>query len=182
MPAAKALLASTDVDQLNPLEWAWQWLKPPATTTIDVGGDNDIGYIRGCYLGEGDATLNATFRWCRDGAQLRFPGAASGFVQRIRMRVDGRAWPSDVPVSRPVEVWLDNQRLGTFSATDPRVRVHTFDLPVLPVGGDVVITLRGPAFMPDARDFRNQMGIQAGQARSLMVRIDFARVLAAATP
>lgn len=180
--AAKAILGSAVIDQQNPLEWAWQWLNPPATAMIDVGGDNDIGYIRGCYLGEGDATLNTTFRWCRDGAQLRFPQAASGFVQRIRMRIDGRAWPADVPVSQPVEVWLDNQLLGTFAANDPSIQIHTLDLPILPAGSDIVLTLRGPAFIPDANDFRNQMGIHAGQARSLMVRLDFARVLAGATP
>lgn len=180
--SAKALLGTSTIDKQNPLEWAWLWLKPPTTTDIDVGGDNDIGYIRGCYLGEGDAALDTTFRWCRDGAQLRFPRAASGFVQRLRLHVDGRAWPHDVPATQRIEVWLENQLLGTFAADDPRLRDETLDLPVLPVGSDIVITLHGPAFIPDANDFRNQMGMQAGQARSLMIRLDRARVLPAGTP
>lgn len=179
---AKQLFGHTDIDQLNPLEWAWLWLNPVAATRVDVGGDNDIGYIRGCYLGEGDAGLDATLRWCSDGAQIRFPQAASGFVQRLRLRVDGRAWPADVIPTRSIEVWLDNQLIGTFDANDPRVRDEVFDLPIFPAGSDIVVTLRGPAFIPDARDFRNQMGMQAGQARSLMLRLDEAAVLAASTP
>jgi hypothetical protein len=141
-----------------------------------------MGYIRGCYLGEGDATLDATFRWCRTDMQLRFPQAASGFVQRLVFRVDGRAWPADVPPAHHIEVWLGNQRIGTMPANDLRVRDEVFDLPILPVGSDIVITLRGPEFVPDAHDFRMQQGVLAGQVRRLMVRLDDARIVAATAP
>ncbi|MEY2845231.1 MAG: hypothetical protein RL076_777 [Chloroflexota bacterium] len=182
MVAAKTMFGQFDIDQQNPLEWAWLWLNPPATMRIDVGGDSDMGYIRGCYLGEGDAALDATFRWCRTDTQLRFPQAASGFVQRIVLRVDGRAWPTDVPPSGTIVVWLGNQRLGTMSANDARIRDEVFDLPILPAGSDIVITLQGPEFVPDAYDFRMQQGMRAGQVRRLMVRLDDARVVAATTP
>ncbi|MCE2852383.1 MAG: hypothetical protein LW717_14525 [Chloroflexaceae bacterium] len=180
--AAKTLFGQFEIDQLNPLEWAWLWLNPPPTSHIDVGGDSDMGYIRGCYLGEGDATLDATFRWCRTDMQLRFPQAASGFVQRLVFRVDGRAWPADVPPAHHIEVWLGNQRIGTMPANDLRVRDEVFDLPILPVGSDIVITLRGPEFVPDAHDFRMQQGVLAGQVRRLMVRLDDARIVAATAP
>ena len=173
---AKALFGTQVIDQRNPVEWAWLWLHPAPTTTIDVGGDLDIGYIRGCYLGEGDAQLDANFRWCSSGMQLRFPQAANGFVQRLQLQIDGRGWPNDVPPNAPIEVWLDNQLLGTFAANTPTVRTEQFDLPVLPAGSDIVITLRGPAFVPDANDYRNQTGSQAGQMRRLMVRLDWAKV------
>jgi hypothetical protein len=176
LAGAKALFGTQVIDQRNPLEWAWLWLHPAPTTTIDVGSDLDIGYIRGCYLGEGDAQLDANFRWCSNGMQLRFPQAANGVGQRLQLRLDARSWPTDVRPSAPIEVWLDNQLLGTVAANTPTVRTEQFDLPVLPVGGDIVITLRGPEFVPDANDYRNQTGSQAGQMRRLMVRLDWAKV------
>jgi hypothetical protein len=142
LAGAKALFGTQAVDQRNPVEWAWLWLHPAPTTRIDVGGDLDIGYIRGCYLGEGDAQLDANFRWCSSGMQLRFPQAANGFVQRLQLRIDARGRPIDVQPNAPIEVWLDNQLLGTFAANTPTVRTEQFDLPVLPVGSDIVITLR----------------------------------------
>lgn len=173
---AKALFGAQAIDQRNPLEWAWLWLHPAPTTTIDVGGDLDIGYIRGCYLGEGDAQLAANLRWCSSGMQLRFPQAANGLGQRLQLRIDARSWPTDVFPAGAIEVWLDNQLLGTFAANTPTVRTEQFDLPVLLAGNDIVITLRGPAFVPDANDYRNQTGSQAGQMRRLMVRLDWAKV------
>ena len=173
---AKALFGTQAVDQRNPLEWAWLWLHPAPTTTIDVGGDLDIGYIRGCYLGEGDAQLDANFRWCSSGMQLRFPQAANGMGQRLQLRIDARSWPLDVAPRGPIEVWLDNQLLGTVTANTPTLRTAQFDLPVLPAGNDILITLRGPAFVPDANDYRNQTGSQSGQMRRLMVRLDWAKV------
>jgi hypothetical protein len=170
---AKRLFGDTLVDRRNPVEWAWQWLKPAPMREIDVGNDLDIGYLRGCYLGEGDAVLNVNLRWCSDGAQFRFPAAGNGSTQRLALRVDGRGWPSDVVPRGPIEVWLDNRVIGTFAADTPRVRVEVIDLPVQPAGADVVITLRGPTFVPDANDYRNQRGPLTGQMRQLMVRLDW---------
>ncbi|MFM2309108.1 MAG: hypothetical protein RLY87_1229 [Chloroflexota bacterium] len=171
--AAKKLLGDTNVDRRNPVEWAWQWLKPAPSREIDVGNDLDLGYIRGCYLGEGDAVLNVNLRWCSDGAQFRFPAAGNGATQRLALRVDGRGWPTDVVPSGPIEVWVDNRIIGTFAADTPRVRVEVIDLPVQPQGGDIVITLRGPTFVPDANDYRKQRGPLTGQMRRLMIRLDW---------
>lgn len=173
---AKMLFGTQAIDQRNPVEWAWLWLHPAPNSTIDVGNDLDIGYIRGCYLGEGDAQLDVNFRWCSSGMQLRFPVMADGLGQRLQLHVDGRNWPIDVHPSAPIEVWLDNQLLGTFAANNPTIRTEQFDLPVLPAGNDIVITLRGPTFVPDANDYRNQTGSQSGQMRRLMVRLDWAKV------
>ncbi len=59
-------------------------------THLDLAGDLDLGYIVGCFLGEGDP--QGTFRWCSDGAQLRFPGAGTGAPQTLALRADGRGW------------------------------------------------------------------------------------------
>ena len=101
---------------------------------------------------------------------------ANGLGQRLQLHIDGRNWPIDVHPSAPIEVWLDNQLLGTFAANNPTIRTEQFDLPVLPAGNDIVITLRGPTFVPDANDYRNQTGSQSGQMRRLMVRLDWAKV------
>lgn len=170
--AAKTGFGSTAVDRRNPVEWAWQWLHPVNTTRIDVGSDLDLGYLRGCYLGEGDAARDVNLRWCTDGAQFRLPGAGSGSTQRLTLQVDGRGWPADITPSGPVEIWLDNRIIGTFAADTRTVRTVTIDLPVQPAGGDVEITLRGPTFVPDAVDYRRQRGPLTGQMRRLMVRID----------
>lgn len=173
---ARAVFGSTPIEQRNPVGWSYTWLSPAPTQRIDVGDDLDLGYIDGCYASEYDTTLDARLRWCGDGARLRFPQAADGFVQQLLIQVDGRAWPADVPPRAPIEVWYGNQLLGTFAANRRDVRVEQFDLPVLPKTSTIEITLRGPAFVPDALDYRGQRGPLLGQMRRLMVRIDWAAV------
>lgn len=174
--SARALFGSTTVDRRNPVEWAWQWLRPAPTNRIDAGSDLDLGYLRGCYLGEGDAALDITLRWCSDGAEIRLPGAGSGAPQTLTLRVDGRGWPTDVPAGAPIDIWLDNRVIGSFAAADRRVREVTIDLPLRPAGADIVFRLRGPTFVPDAVDYRRQRGPLTGQMRRLMVRIDWVAV------
>jgi len=174
---ARVLFGSTPIEQRNPVRWSYTWLSPAPAQRIDVGDDLDLGYIDGCYASEYDAALDARLRWCGNGARLRFPQAADGFVQQILIQVDGRAWPTDVTPYAPIEVWLGNQLLGSFSANHADVRVERFDLPVLPKMSTIEITLRGPEFVPDALDYRGQRGPLLGQMRRLMVRIDWAAVV-----
>ena len=53
---ARFILTQRFVDDANPVQWAWDWLHPPALPNnhIDLAGNLDLGYIEGCYLGEGD--------------------------------------------------------------------------------------------------------------------------------
>jgi hypothetical protein len=173
---ARVVFGSTQVEQRNPVSWSYTWLNPAPTQRIDLGDDLDLGYIDGCYASEYDATLDARLRWCRDGARLRFPQAADGFVQQLLLQVDGRAWPADVVPIDPIEVWFGNQLLGSFAANQSEVRIERFDLPVLAKTSTIEITLRGPMFVPDALDYRGQRGPLLGQMRRLMVRIDWAAV------
>src|SRR5262249_10893655 len=114
---ARAALGPTLVDQANPVQWAWDWLRPALARRIGLAGDADLGYIRGCYLGENDPKLDgtATFRWCTDGAQLRFPGAGSGEAQMLVLRADGRGWPADMLPVPPVQVFAGAREVGAFT-------------------------------------------------------------------
>ncbi|MGQ9827401.1 MAG: hypothetical protein ACUVSY_07625 [Roseiflexus sp.] len=170
---ARAAFTPRYVDDANPVEWAWDWLRPTPTRTIDLGGNLDLGYIRGCYPGEGDTATRTTYRWCTDGARLRFPGAGRAYPQRIVFIVDGQGWPPDLRPVPSVRVLLDGHIIGAFPP-DGEAR-HTFEviLPPMPHGADVVIELRGPAFVPDAARYLSQQGKTAvGQVHRLMVRLD----------
>jgi len=175
---ARAALGPTLVDDANPVEWAWDWLRPKSTQRIDLAGDLDLGYIRGCYLGENNPPLDgtATFRWCTDGAQLRFPGAGTGAEQTLLLRADGRGWPDDMLPVPAAQVLVGEQMIGSFTPDHAGIREFSVSLPPLPPGTDVVVTLRTPTFVPSAVDYLNQQGTLVGQARRLGVRLDWAEL------
>jgi hypothetical protein len=165
------------VDYANPVQWAWDWLRPAPNTRIAFGDDNDLGYIAGCYLGEGDTTVQpeAAFRWCTDGARLRFVQAATGAPQTLVLRVDGRGWPVDMPLA-PSTVLVNGRVVGSFTADRQDVRDVAIALPATRPGADVVVTLRSPTFVPDASDYLSQRGTQTGQLRQLGLRLDSAEL------
>jgi hypothetical protein len=171
--SARAALTPRYVDAANPVEWAWNWLRPAPTRTIDLGGNLDLGYIRGCYPGEGDVAERRTYRWCTNGALLRFPGAGRAHSQRLTFMVDGRGWPSDLRPVPPVRVLLDGNEIGAFPPDVGEMRTFEVTLPPMSEGADVVIELRGPTFVPDAARYLSQQGEAAvGQVHRLMVRLD----------
>ncbi len=172
---ARAAFTPRYVDAANPVEWAWDWLRPAPARIIDLGGNLDLGYIRGCYLGEGDIAERTTYRWCTDGALLRFPGAGRPYAQRLIMTVDGRGWPADLHPASPVRVLLaeNGQEIGAFPANPDGVRTFEVTVPPFPDGADIVIELRGPVFVPDAARYLSQQGDgSVGQVHRLMVRLD----------
>jgi hypothetical protein len=173
---ARAVLGPTFVDSANPVQWAWDWLHPAPAGRIDLAGDLDLGYVVGCYLGEGDPLASGTFRWCTDGAQLRFPGAGTGAAQTLALRADGRGWPKDMPPVPPVRVFIGEREAGAFTPDHSGVREFMVTLPATPRGADVVVTLRTRTFLPDAADYLGQQGAQVGQARRLGVRLDWAEL------
>lgn len=170
---ARAAFTPRYVDAANPVEWAWNWLRPAPTRTIDLGGNLDLGYIHGCYPGEGDAATRTTYRWCTDGARLRFPGAGRAHPQRLVFIIDGRGWSPDLRPVPPVRILLDGQIIGAFPPDGEDGRTFEVILPPMPEGADVVIELRGPTFVPDAARYLSQQGEAAvGQVHRLMVRLD----------
>jgi hypothetical protein len=166
------------VDDANPVQWAWDWLHPAplAENRIDLASDLDLGYIEGCYLGEGDPEARGTFRWCTDGMRLHFPGAGTGAPQTLTLRADGRGWLAGWLPVPPVRVFLGDQEAGAFTPSHTDVREFAVALPASPPGADVVVTLRTPTFVPDAARYLSQQGEQVGQVQRLGVRLDWAEL------
>ncbi len=174
-PGAKAAFTPEYVDSANPVQWAWDWLHPAPTRRIDLGGNLDLGYIAGCYLGEPERAERTTWRWCSDGARLRFPAAGDGRPLHLALRVDGRGWQGFAATPPPVQVFAGDRLAGAFQPGFA-IDEYTVELPPAPPGADVIITLRTPTFIPGAADFNRQQGAQAGQARRLGVRLDWAEL------
>jgi hypothetical protein len=174
---ARALFTQTFIDNVSPVQWAWDWLHPAPTTSIDIAGNLDYGYIEGCYFGEGDQSIKpaANFRWCTDGMRLRFPAAGTGAPQTLALRVDGRAWQGYAATPPTVRVLLGGKEVDSFAQTFD-VAEHAVQLPATPVGQDVIVTLRMPTFVPGADRYLARQGSGVGQVQRLGVRLDWAEL------
>jgi 4-amino-4-deoxy-L-arabinose transferase-like glycosyltransferase len=176
--AAKAAFTPGYVDDQNPVAWAWRWLHPPPTQQIDLGGNLDLGYIQGFYLGEGDPSADGTFRWSSAEARLLFPGQGQPEGQQVCLRADGRGWPPDLPMptfTLALAASQDAPADAPFARHTLQRAVHTYcaELPPTAAGADLVLVLRSPTFVPPAADLLAQQGPQAGQLRLLGVRLDW---------
>jgi 4-amino-4-deoxy-L-arabinose transferase-like glycosyltransferase len=183
LAGARLTFTQQAVDDNNPVQWAWDWLHPAPlpNTKIDLAGNLDLGYIQGCYLGEGDSEARGNFRWCTDGAQLRFPGAGAGAPQTLALRADGRGWFDRVLPVPPVRVFVGEQLAGEFTPDSEHVREFTITLPSVPRGADVVVTLRTDTFVPGADRYLSQQGRSVvGLVQRLGVRLDWAELRPAA--
>jgi hypothetical protein len=175
---AKAAFTPGYVDDHNPVGWAWAWLHPVPTRRIDLGGNLDLGYIAGFYLGEGDqsAAGDGTFRWSESQAWLLFPGQGRDAPQQLCMRVDGRGWPTDMPLPRSRLLLNQEGAPSLLFATlelQRDVLVYCGSLPPTTPGADVVVLLQSPVFVPSAADLLAQQGPLAGRLRLLGLRIDW---------
>ena len=56
------------------LDWAWDHLSPPPTSTLQIGSGLDMGYVRGFY-GPETAADGTLYRWSSDSAEIRWSGA-----------------------------------------------------------------------------------------------------------
>jgi 4-amino-4-deoxy-L-arabinose transferase-like glycosyltransferase len=63
------------------LDWAWNHLSPPPTSTLQIGSGLDLGYVRGFY-GPETSSDGTRFRWSSDTSEVRWSGAltATTFV------------------------------------------------------------------------------------------------------
>ncbi|EFO79760.1 hypothetical protein OSCT_2445 [Oscillochloris trichoides DG-6] len=174
LEAARREFSPAQVDDQNPVAWAWQWLAPPPTNRIDLAGDNDLGYILGFYLGRYDPDLKATLRWASGDAALRFPRAASGYPQQLCLSISGLGWPSDMALPS-VQVRVGTSNLGQI-ALSRELRTECLALPAQAAGSDLIVTLHADTFVPDALDLVRQQGPQVGQLRRLAYQLDWAEV------
>ncbi|HEX9371433.1 MAG TPA: hypothetical protein VF897_10515 [Roseiflexaceae bacterium] len=177
LASARATFTQTLVDDNNPIQWAWDWLRPAGLpgNRIDLAGNLDLGYVEGCYLGEGDPAAQGNFRWCGDGARLRFPSAGSGAPQTLVLRVDGRGWAGYAPAAPEARVFAGGQAAGAFTPELSGPTEFSVALPPTPRGADVVVTLRTSTFVPPAERYLSQQGKSVvGQVQRLGLRIDWA--------
>jgi hypothetical protein len=175
---ARLILTQRFVDDANPVQWAWDWLHPLALPNnhIDLAGNLDLGYIEGCYLGEGDSLAQGNFRWCTDGARLRFPAAGTGAPQILALRADGRGWFDLTPPSM-VHVLIGEHEAGVFTPDSQAVGEFQIMLPPASAGAEVVVTLRMDTFIPGADRYLRQQGKPVvGQVQRLGVRLDWAEL------
>jgi hypothetical protein len=179
LAAARLTFTQQVVDDNNPVQWAWDWLHPAGLpdNKIDLAGNLDLGYVQGCYLGEGDTMAKGNFRWCTDGAQLRFPGAGTGAPQTLALRADGRGWFDGLLPVPPVRVLAGEQIAGEFTPDSSGANVYTVMLPATPGGADVIVTLHTTTFVPGADRYLSQQGKSVvGQVQRLGVRLDWAEL------
>ncbi|MFV9504449.1 MAG: glycosyltransferase family 39 protein [Oscillochloridaceae bacterium umkhey_bin13] len=176
LPAARRELGPTLVDSVNPVTWSWDWLFPPQLPgdRIELAEDNDLGYIRGFYLGRYDPDLAATTRWATGNAALRFPAAATGAPQTLCLALSGLGWPEDLKLP-VVDVTLDDLTLASIPLTRT-LAAHCVALPPQPVGSTVLIQFTTTSFVPDALDLIAQQGPQVGQLRLLGFQLAWAEV------
>lgn len=176
---ARAAFTPGYVDDQNPVAWGWRWLHPAPTRHIDLGGNLDIGYIQGFYLGEGDTTPegSGTFRWSAGQARLLFPQQGRASPQRLCVRADGRGWPGDLAMPT-IALQMEQPAQAPIPLADIAlqrdVRVYCAEVPPTAPGADISIRLHTPTFVPEAADLLAQQGPQAGQLRLLGVRLDWA--------
>jgi hypothetical protein len=176
---ARFIFTQRFVDDANPVQWAWDWLHPPALPSnhIDLAGNLDLGYIEGCYLGEGDRAAQGNFRWCTDGARLRFPAAGTGAPQQLTLRADGRGWFDGLKPPSAVHVLLGDQEAGVFTPDSQAVGEFQILLPASPAAADVIVTLHMDTFIPGADRYLSQQGKPVvGQVQRLGVRLDWAEL------
>jgi 4-amino-4-deoxy-L-arabinose transferase-like glycosyltransferase len=174
--AARRELSPTLVDDQNPVAWAWQWLYPPPAPAnrIALADDDDLGYIRGFYLGEYDPILAATIRWSGPKALLRFPNAANGAARELCIAAAGIGWPTDLTLPM-LTVEHDQSLLGRIQLTR-ELRETCLPVPAQPADTTYTITLTSPTFIPDALDLIGQQGPQAGQVRQLGAQIAWVEI------
>jgi hypothetical protein len=176
---ARLILTQRFVDDANPVQLAWDWLHPVALPDnhIDLAGNLDLGYIEGCYLGEGDREAQGNFRWCSNGTRLRFPAAGTGAPQTLALRADGRGWFDGLRPPATVHVLVGELEAGVFTPDSQAVGEFLVALPPAPAGEDVIVTLRMETFIPGADRYLSQQGKPVvGQVQHLGVRLDWAEL------
>jgi 4-amino-4-deoxy-L-arabinose transferase-like glycosyltransferase len=163
---ARAQFGVRTVDQRNPTSWAWDHLRPPASTDLDLGSDLDLGMMDGFYLGEEDGAV--TFRWSQEEARLRFPGAGTGRPMQLSLHL--RAWRPAHEEPAVVRIIQDEAEIGRLQPSTSWEEVH-LSLPASPAGEDIVVTLRTNTFLAGPRDL-----LLTGELRFLGVMVDRGRV------
>ncbi|WP_245860632.1 hypothetical protein [Candidatus Chloroploca asiatica] len=177
LQAARREFGPSLVDDQNPVTWTWQWFYPPRLSDdrLELADDNDLGYIKGFYLGRYDPDLGATTRWATGTAMLRFPGAGNGAPQQLCLHLSGLGWPEDLELP-VVTVSVGVEEVGRIALTRS-LEEACLPLPAQPEGSHLVITTASATFVPSALDLIAQQGPQVGQLRLLAYQLDRAVIV-----
>ncbi len=163
---ARAEFGARDVQERNPTAWAWDHLRPPAGSTVDLGGGLDLGLVDGFHAPERDGEV--TYRWSGEEARLRFLGAGTGRPQTLRLRL--RGWRPEGEAPAEVILLAGGVEVARFVAPAEWTEVSAV-LPTVPPGQDIVVALRSSAFPAGPRDL-----LLSGRLRVLGVMVDRAGV------
>ena len=163
LEGARVQFASRRLVERNPVDWAYDHLRPPPTQEIDLGNGMDWGLIQGFYQAEQEGLR--TFRWSKGACSLRFPGAGSGKPQLLSLRL--WAWRPAGEVPARVTVVVGETEIARFTARMDGWSEVTIPLPSSPPGSDVLVSLRCTPFVPGPRDLLN-----TGQLRVLGLMLD----------
>lgn len=174
---ARGRFAYRAVEIRNLLSWAWNMLRLPPNTVIDLGNGVDIGYIEGFYKREFPQDSNDPFgegyRWSGPQARLRFVNAGTGQPQLLTLRVNGyttNPYPTRITprlgevILEPIEVQPDWQEIS-------------IPLPATPPGEDVIVDFDSTVFVPGPEDLAENVRSSVRQPlRLLGVQVDWAKL------
>lgn len=166
LKAAREPLASAEGRAGEDIQlWALEWLRPPVTGTLALGGGFDLGYIDG--FTEAESGPLGSFRWLAGNGRVVLPLSAPlrpGSSLLLRL-ASGR------PGSVPLEVWAGGQLIGQVQVASGEWRTYRLPLPGNLAGQSrVELGLRAPAFVP-AHEFAG-----SDDARMLSLMISQVRV------
>jgi 4-amino-4-deoxy-L-arabinose transferase-like glycosyltransferase len=172
---ARGAFVAQRLEPANPTRWAWEHLRPPPTSRIDLGSGLDWGYIDGVYQREWpqDVTTEADifargYRWTTPHARLRFVGAGTGSPQTLHLRLAGFRPAGFAPPT--LRVQMNSETFETV-VVSPSWQEIAILLPPTPRGEDVLVDLRSTTFVPGPDDLH-----QYKQLRLLGVQLDWAEL------
>ncbi len=130
-------------DELEMLEWAWQYLETPHPTTVHVGDGLDFGYVHGMHAAE--QQLGRRARWTRGRAEVKLQGSAAGgrvLLTLAAPRPDGQ------PVAAKLCV------VNTCRQVNVGASWRTFEM-IVPGADAYRLVISAPTFQPQAHDPRS---------------------------
>lgn len=146
---------------LDVQRWALHWLRPAATTAVQLGNGTDLGYIAGFSAAETDAT--SSFRWLGNAGKIVLPLDAP--IQpgaTVALRVVA-------PRATPLTVSMGGQRT-TVTITPGQWREYVLPVPEELAGQQTLtLDLSAPPFIPlyqnPASDDMRQLSVMISAVR-----------------
>lgn len=159
--AAVARFNFRDVEIINDLAWAWDYLTVVPTSTIDLGSGLDYGYVRGFYQSEHN---QPDFRWSSQASALRLPQAATGQAQTLRLHLNG--FTNDWQPTR-ISISLNGQLIDSYQL-QPTWHWLEIALPAQAQGSDLLIEFASSTFVSGPEDLATRVSSRASNPLRLL--------------